>query len=72
MLKELNATLGAICAVTATTALALESGSKVLRIKGEAAKQTAALEAVKSIAEAKKDCSEQELAAAIELLNLVD
>lgn len=72
MLKELNATLGAICAVTATTALALESGSKVLRIKGEAAKQTAALEAVKSIAEAKKDCSEAELKAACELLDLVD
>ena len=72
MLKELNATLGAICAVTATTALALESGSKVLRIKGEAAKQTAALEAVKAISEAQKDCSEAELKAACELLALVD
>lgn len=72
MLKELNSTLGAICAVTATTALALESGSKVLRIKGEAAKQTAALEAVKSIAEAKKDCTEEQLKAAAELLSSVE
>lgn len=72
MLKELNATFGAVCSTVATTSAALEEGSKILRIKGIAAKQQAALEAVKSLSEAKKDCNDAELAAAIELLALVD
>lgn len=72
MLKELNATFGSLCSVTATTAQALEEGSKILRIKGVAAKQVAALEAVKAVSEAKENCSEQQLAAAVELLSLVD
>ena len=72
MLKELNTTLAALCSVTATTAAALEEGSKILRIKGTSAKQIAALESVKAISEAKKDCSKEELAAAVELLNLID
>lgn len=72
MLKELNQTFAAICSVTATTAAALEEGSKILRIKGTSAKQIAAIEAVKSIAEAKENLSKEELEAANELLSLVD
>lgn len=72
MLKELNTAFGALCSVTATTAQALEDGSKILRIKGAAAKQTAALEAVKSISAAKEECTEAEIKAAQELLALVD
>lgn len=72
MLKELNTAFGAVCSVTATTALALDEGSKILRIKGVAAKQTAAIESIKAISAAKKDCTEEELAAAIELLSLVE
>ena len=72
MLKELNQTFAALCSVTATTAQAVEDGAKILRLKGAAAKQTAALEAVASIAEAKKNLTQQQLQAAIELLALVD
>lgn len=72
MLKELNIAFGSLCSVTATTAKAVEAGSKILLIKGEAAKQVTALEAVKSISAAKKDCSDKELEAALELLSLVD
>lgn len=72
MLKELNQAFGSLCSVTSTTAAALEEGSKILRIKGVAAKQTAALEAVKSISKAKEGCSEKELEAALELLSIVD
>ena len=72
MLKELNTAFSAVCSVTATTAAALEDGAKILRLKGTAAKQVAALEAVASIAEAKKNLTQEELKAAIELLNLVD
>ena len=72
MLKELNQAFGAVCSMTATTAAALEDGAKILRLKGTAAKQVAALEAVASIAEAKKNLTQEELKAAIELLNLVD
>lgn len=72
MLKELNSAFGALCSTTSTTAKALESGSKILLIKGEAAKQIAALEAVKNIAEAKKGCDDDEIKAANELLTLVE
>ena len=72
MLKELNATLGALCSMTVTTAKAVDDGAKILRIKGVAATQVAALEAVKSIEEAKKDCSQEQLEAAAELLSIVD
>ena len=72
MLKELNQAFGAICSTTSTTAKALESGSKILLIKGEAAKQCSALEAIKAISEAKKDCTQEMLEAAAELLALVD
>ena len=72
MLKELNSTFSAMCAAMATTAKAVEDGSKILRIKGASAKQTAALEAVKAIAAATKDCSEAEIKAATELLSLIE
>lgn len=72
MLKELNSAFGALCSVTATTAAALEDGAKVLRIKGSAAKQIAALEAVAAISAAKEGFSSEELKAANELLNIVD
>ena len=72
MLKELNNTIAALCAVTATTAQAVEDGSKILRIKGAAAKQITALEAVAAIEAAKKDLTQQQLQAAIELLALVE
>lgn len=72
MLKELNTAFAALCSVTATTAQAVEDGSKILRIKGTAAKQVAAIEAIKAIEEAKKDLTEQQVTAAIELLALVD
>ena len=72
MLKELNQTFAALCSVTATTAQAVENGSKILLIKGEAAKQLTALEAVKAIKEASKDASNEEIKAAQELLALVD
>lgn len=72
MLKELNATFGAICQATATTALAVNDGAAILRLKGVAAKQTCALESVKAISKAKEGCSEEELKAAIELLSLIE
>ena len=72
MLKELNETLAAVCSVTATTAQAVEDGAKILRIKGAAAKQVAALEAAAAIAAAKQSCSEEQLLAAQALLNLID
>ena len=72
MLKELNTAFGAVCSTVATTSSALEEGSKILMLKGIAAKQVAAIEAVKSLSEAKENCSEEELNAAIELLSLVD
>ena len=72
MLKELNQTFAALCSVTSTTASALEDGAKVLKIKGASAKQVAALEAVKAISEAKENCTEAELKAACELLDMVD
>ena len=72
MLKELNQTIAAVCSMTATTAAALEDGSKILRIKGVAATQVAALEAVKAIKEASKDASNEEIKAAQELLALID
>ena len=72
MLKELNQTIAAVCSVTATTAQAVEDGAKILRIKGAAAKQTAALEAVQAIAAAKEGCTEEQLLAAQALLNLID
>ena len=72
MLKELNQTFAALCSVTSTTASALEDGAKILKIKGTSAKQVAAIEAVKSIEEAKKDLTNEQLAAANELLALVD
>ena len=72
MLKELNQTFGAVCSATASTAKAVENGSKILLIKGEAAKQVAAIEAVKAIKEASKDASNEEIKAAQELLALVD
>ena len=72
MLKELNAAFGSLCSVTATTAAALEEGSKILRIKGVAAKQTCALEAVKAISAAKESCTDKELEAARELLSIVE
>ena len=72
MLKELNETVASVCEATSVTAKALTDGAKILRLKGAAAKQVAALEAAAAIAAAKKDCDEQQLAAALELLNLVD
>ena len=72
MLKELNQTFAALCSTTSTTAKAVESGAKILQIKGVAATQVAALEAVKAIEEAKKDCSQEQLEAAAELLDMVD
>ena len=72
MLKELNQAFGAVCSMTATTAAALEDGSKILRIKGVAAKQTAALESIKAIKEAKDGLSNEDLEAAAELLSIVD
>ena len=72
MLKELNNTIAALCAVTATTAQAAEDGAKILRIKGAAAKQTAAIEAVAAIEAAKKNLTQQQLTAAAELLTLID
>lgn len=72
MLKELNQAFGALCNVTSTTALALEEGTKILRIKGITSKQIAALESVKALQEAKEGLSDKELTAAIELLSLVD
>ena len=72
MLKELNEAFGALCSMTVTTAKAVDDGAKVLRIKGVAATQVAALEAVKAIEEAKKDCSQEQLEAAAELLALIE
>lgn len=72
MLRELNEAFGSLCNVTSTTAKALEDGAKILRIKGTSSKQIAAIEAVKAISEAKENCSEAELKAACELLDLVD
>ena len=72
MLREINETVASVCEATSVTAKALTDGAKILRIKGAAAKQTAALEAVAAIEAAKKDLTQQQLQAAIELLNLVD
>ena len=72
MLKELNKAFGSLCSTTSTTARAIESGAKILLIKGEAAKQVSALEAVKAVSLAKQDCSQEQLDAAQELLSLVD
>ena len=72
MLKELNQTFAALCSVTATTAQAVEDGSKILKIKGAAAKQLAAIEAVAAIEAAKKNLTQQQLTAAAELLTLID
>ena len=72
MLKELNETFGALCSMTVTTAKAVDDGAKILRIKGVAAKQTAALESVKAIKEAKDGLSNEDLEAAAELLSLIE
>ena len=72
MLKELNQTFAALCSVAASTAQAVEDGSKILRIKGAAAKQITAIEAVAAIEAAKQNCSQEQLTAAAELLALVD
>lgn len=72
MLREINETVASVCEATSVTAKALTDGAKILRIKGAAAKQTAALEAVAAIEAAKKDLTQQQLQAAIELLTLID
>ena len=72
MLRELNEAFGSLCNVTSTTAKALEDGASILRIKGVAAKQTAALESIKAIKEAKNGLSNEDLEAAAELLSIVD
>lgn len=72
MLKEINAAIAATATTVAVAAGALEEGSKILKIKGIAAKNLAAIEAVKSIEQSKKDCSNAELEAAQQLLNLVE
>ena len=72
MLKELNQTFAAVCKATSTTAQAINDGAAILRIKGVAAKQVAALEAATAIKEAAKDASNEEIKAAQELLALVD
>ena len=72
MLKELNETVASVCEATSVTAKALTDGAKILRLKGAAAKQVAALEAAAAIAAAKQSCSEEQLLAAQALLNLVD
>ena len=69
MLKELNQTVASICTATATTAAALTDGAAILRIKGSAAKNIAALEAVQAIKEAKKDTSQEDIDAAAALLS---
>ena len=68
MLKEINQTIAAVCTATATTAKAVEDGAAILRLKGAAAKQIAALEAVKAASEAKKGASKDELDQAAALL----
>ena len=72
MLKELNATFGALCSTTSTTAKAVESGAKILLVKGEAAKMISCLEAIKAVEAAKEGCSSEQLKAAEELLALID
>jgi putative intracellular protease/amidase len=68
MLKEINQTVAAVCTATATTAQALNDGAAILRIKGAAAKHISAIEAVKSISEAKSECSKDEIDQALNLL----
>ena len=72
MLKELNEAFGAVCKATSTTAQAINDGASILRIKGVAAKQTAALESIKAIKEAKDGLSNEDLEAAAELLSLIE
>ena len=72
MLKELNQTFGAVCSATATTAKAVENGSKILLIKGEAAKQLTALETAAAIQAATAAANQQQLKIAEELLSMVD
>ena len=72
MLKELNETFAALCSVTATTAQAVEDGSKILKIKGAADKQLAAIEAVAAIEAAKQNATQEQLNSALELLAEID
>ena len=72
MLKELNETVASVCEATSVTAKALTDGAKILRLKGAAAKQVAALESVQAITKAKENCTQEQLKAACELLELVD
>lgn len=72
MLKEINTMIGAVCSAVSTTSLALEDGSKILRLKGAAAKQCCALESVKAIMAAKEGLSQKELEAAAELLASIE
>lgn len=72
MLKEINAAIAATATTVAVAAGALEEGSKILKIKGIAAKNLAAIEAIKALEQSKKDCSNEQLKAATELLNLVE
>ena len=72
MLKELNTMISATAEAVAATSLALTDGAKILRLKGVAAKQVAALEAASAIEAAKQNCSSEQLEAAVELLDMVD
>lgn len=72
MLREINETVASVCEATSVTAKALTDGAKILRLKGAAAKQVAALESVKAISKAKEGFTDKEIEAALELLALVD
>ena len=72
MLKELNGAVGSIFTATSSAFAALDDGAKILRLKGVAAKQVAALEAASAIEAAKQNCSSEQLEAAAELLDMVD
>ena len=72
MLKELNETVASVCEATSVTAKALTDGAKILRLKGAAAKQLAALEAASAIEAAKQNATQEQLNYALELLDMVD
>lgn len=69
MLKEINQTVSSVCTATSTVAKALEDGAVVLRIKGNTAKNIAALESIKAVKEMKQDFTNEEIDAAAALLS---
>ena len=72
MLKELNGAVGSIFTATSSAFAALDDGAKILRIKGVAAKQMAALETAAAIQSATAAANQQQLKIAEELLALVE